>query len=135
MCYRWRNLVRWREGEESCFEFFFECFGFRDEDGFFDMGVDAEVLFEGLELGEEDAVERLIGVGWFVEPDRLADIFQLVLGVVVFAEEAVDGVLDACEHEAGKTFGRLGGFLEEANIGKQAGLFRMNVFGEVLYIV
>ena len=54
---------------------FFEGFCFGDEDLFFDVGVDAEVLFEGLELGEEDAVEGFVGSGRFVKADGLADVF------------------------------------------------------------
>ena len=49
------------------------CFG--DQDFFFDVSVDAEVLFEGLELGEEDAEQRFVGGRRFVEADGLADVF------------------------------------------------------------
>ena len=116
-------------------EFFFEGFGFWDENFFFDVCVDAEVLFEGLELGEEDAVEGFVG-GWgFVEADGLTDIFEFVFGVVVFAEEAVDRVFAAGEQKAGEAVGGLGGVLEEADIGEQAGLFGADVFGEILDIV
>ena len=114
---------------------FFEGFGFWDEDLFFDVGVDAEVLFKGLELGEEDAVEGFVG-GWgFVEADGLTDIFEFVFGVVMFTEEAVDGVFAAGEQKAGEAVGGLGGVLEEADIGEQAGLFGADVFGEILDIV
>ena len=54
---------------------FFQGFCFGDEDFFFDVGVDAEVLFEGLELREEDAVEGFVGGRRFVEADGLADVF------------------------------------------------------------
>ena len=99
------------------------------------MGVDAEVLFEGLELGEEDAVEGFVGGRGFIEADGLSDVFEFIFGVVVFAEEAVDGVFAAGEQKAGEAVGGLGGVLEEADIGEEAGLFCADVFGEILYIV
>jgi len=117
MCYRWRSLVRWGEGEELGVEVFFEGFCFGDEHFLFDVGVDGEILFEGLELREEDAVEGFVGGRRFVEADGLADVFELVFGIVVFGEEAVDGVFAAGEHEAGEAVGGFGGVLEEADIG------------------
>ena len=56
-------------------EILFDCEGFGDEDFFFDVGVDAEVLFEGLQLGKQDAVEGFVGLGRVVEADGLADVF------------------------------------------------------------
>ena len=99
------------------------------------MGVDAEVLFEGLDLREEDAVEGFVGGRRFIEADRLADVFELVFRVVVPAQKAVDGVFVTCEDEAGEAVSGLGGVLEETDIGEQVGLFRADMFGEVLHVV
>ena len=92
-------------------QFLFEGFGFGDEDFFFDVGMDAEILFEGLQLGQQDAIEGRIGLGRVVEADGLADVFQFVFGIVMVPEEAVDGVVPAGDDEGGEMGGRLLGFL------------------------
>ncbi len=96
------SLVERRKVEKLGVQFFFQCEGFGDEDFFFDMGVNAKVLFEGLELGQEDPVKGFVGLGWLVEANGLADVFQLIFGVVVFAHETVDGIIAAGDDEGGK---------------------------------
>jgi len=59
------------------------------------VGVDEEILLEGLELGKQDAVEGFVGLGRVVEADGLANVFEFIFGVVVIVEKPVDGVITA----------------------------------------
>jgi hypothetical protein len=83
------------------------------------MGVDGEILFEGLQLGQQDAVQGFVGLGRVVEADGLADVFQFVFGIMVIVEELVDGIIAAGDQEAGELSGRLLGLPECLNIGQQ----------------
>ena len=115
-------------------ELFFHRTGFGDEDFFFDVGMDAEILFEGLKLGQEDTIEGRVCLGWVVQVDGLADVFQFVFRIVVIAEELADGIIAAGDQEAGELSGRLFGFPECLNIREQQLFFCVNMFGQILDI-
>ena len=97
-------------------ELFFQLARLWNEYFLLDMGVDAKVLFEDLQLQEQDAVEGFVVFWRFVQADGLADVFQLVFCIVVIAQEAIDRIVATGYQEAGKVSGTLAGFAKPLDI-------------------
>ena len=67
-------LIERGERLELGVQLFFHFLGFGDEYLFFDVGVDAEVVFEDLQLGEEDAIEGFVCRRRLVEANGLTNV-------------------------------------------------------------